>query len=62
MNFRDHQNSAIDIVAGTGSPVINNIRFFFPSALKIFPFEIIEKFFPQLQLILLLRIDRFSFS
>ena len=28
-NLRDHQNSAIDIVADTGPPVINDIRIFF---------------------------------
>ena len=32
-----------DIVADTDSPVINDITIFFRSALKIFPFEIIEK-------------------
>ena len=60
INLRDHQNSAIDIAADTGSPVINDKRFFFRSDLKVFPFEMIERFFPQLQLILLLRIYRFG--
>ena len=62
INLRDHQNSAIDIAADTGSPVINDKRIFFWSDLKIFPFEMIERFFPQLQLILLLRIYGFWFS
>ena len=29
INLRDHQDSAIDIVADTGSPLINDIRTFF---------------------------------
>ena len=29
INLRDHQNSAIDIAADTGSPVINDKRIFF---------------------------------
>ena len=40
INLRDHQNNAI--VADTGSPVINDIRIFFRSALKIFSFESIK--------------------
>ena len=48
INLCDHQNSAIDIVADTGSPVINDVRIFFRSALKIYPFEIIIiKHFPS---------------
>ena len=55
INLQDHQNSAIDIVTDTVSPVINDIRIFFPSALRIFSFEIIErKKISQLQLIFLL--------
>ena len=43
-----NQNSAIDKVAETGSPVINNIRVSCRLVLKIFPLEIIKKkFFPQ---------------
>ena len=37
INLRDHQNNAI--VADIDSLVINNIRIFFQSALKIVPFE-----------------------
>ena len=29
INFRHHQNSAIDIVADIGSPVIDDIRIFY---------------------------------
>ena len=43
INLRDHQNSAIDIATDTVSPVINGIRIFFPSALRIFSLEIIER-------------------
>ena len=55
----DNQNIAIDMVADTGSPVVNDIRISFRSALKIYPLEIIKKknFFPQLQLTYLLQID-----
>ena len=53
----DHRNSAIDIVAGTVSPVMITKYNFFRSALKTFPFDIIEKKFTRLQLIFLLRID-----
>ena len=35
----------MDIAADTGLPVISDIRIFFRSTLKIFPFEIIEKNF-----------------
>ena len=37
INLRDYQNSAI--VADTDSLVINNVRIFFQSALKIVPFK-----------------------
>ena len=53
----DHRNSDIDIVAGTVSPVMITKYDFFQSALKTFPFDIIEKKFTRLQLIFLLRID-----
>ena len=52
----DHRNN-IDIVAGTVSPVMITKYDFFQSALKTFPFDIIEKKFTRLQLIFLLRID-----
>ena len=51
--FCGTQNSAIEIVADTDSPVIEDIRISFRSALKIFP-VIIEKIFTQLHLIFLL--------
>ena len=43
---RYHQDSAIDIVADTGSPVINDTQIFSIGS-KIFPFEIIENLVPS---------------
>ena len=54
INLRDHQNSAIEIVADTSSPVINDILRFFSTGSEIF--------FPQLQLVFLLQINWFWFS
>ena len=34
MNLSDHQNTAPDIAADTGSPVMNDNEKFFPSALS----------------------------
>ena len=60
INLCDHQNNAVDI-AETSSQVINNTRTFLISS-KNLSFQNNREFCPQLQLVLLLRINRFWFS